>query len=100
MTARSQKFQKRGICTCLVKKIQFGKISAQRLVITAEKVWSHQWVTLTQCFHLQGNFLAKGTAGKFVVAVQRNCWRTRYFTKIRKFEKTTRVEFQLKILHF
>ena len=40
------------------------------------------------------------TAGKFVVAVQRNCWRTRYFTKIRKFEKTTRVEFQLMILHF
>jgi hypothetical protein len=39
-------------------------------------------------------------AGKFVVAVQRNCWRTRYFTKIRKFEKTTRVEFQLMILHF
>jgi hypothetical protein len=32
---------KRGICMCLVKKIQFGKISAQRLVITAEKVWSH-----------------------------------------------------------
>ena len=32
---------KRGICTCLVKKIQFGKISAQRLVITAEKIWSH-----------------------------------------------------------
>jgi hypothetical protein len=40
------------------------------------------------------------TAGKFVVAVQRNCWRTRYFTKIRKFEKTTRVKFQLMILHF
>jgi hypothetical protein len=39
-------------------------------------------------------------AGKFVVAVQRNCWRTRYFTKIRKFEKTTRVKFQLMILHF
>jgi hypothetical protein len=32
--------------------------------------------------------------------VQRNCWRTRYFTKIRKFEKTTRVKFQLMILHF
>jgi hypothetical protein len=30
-----------GIGTCLVKKIQFAKISAQRLVITAEKVWSH-----------------------------------------------------------
>jgi hypothetical protein len=41
MTARSQKFQKRGICTCLVKKIQFGKISAPRLVITAEKALSH-----------------------------------------------------------
>jgi hypothetical protein len=40
------------------------------------------------------------TAGKFVVAVQRNWWRTRYFTKIRKFEKTTRVKFQLMILHF
>ena len=45
-------------------------------------------------------FFAKRAAGKFVVAVQRNCWRTRYFTKIRKFEKTTRVEFQLMILHF
>jgi hypothetical protein len=28
------------------------------------------------------------------------CADTRYFTKIRKFEKTTRVKFQLKILHF
>ena len=46
------------------------------------------------------NFVETGTAGKFVVAVQRNCWRMRYFTKIRKFEKTTRVEFQLMILHF
>jgi hypothetical protein len=42
---------------------------------------------------LEGNFLPEGNlglwkgAGKFVVAVQRNCWRTRYFTKIRKFEK-------------
>ena len=45
-------------------------------------------------------FPLKTAAGKFVVAVQRNCWRTRYFTKIRKFEKTTRVEFQLMILHF
>ena len=26
-------------------------------------------------------------AGKFAAALQRNCWRTRYFTKIRKFEK-------------
>jgi hypothetical protein len=34
------------------------------------------------------------TAGKFVVAVHRNCWRTRNFTKNRKFEKTTRVKFQ------
>ena len=32
------------------------------------------------------------TAGKFVVAVQRNCWRTRYFTKIRKFEKNNTSE--------
>jgi hypothetical protein len=32
---------KRGICKCLLKKIEFGKILAQRLVITAEKVWSH-----------------------------------------------------------
>jgi hypothetical protein len=45
-------------------------------------------------------FITAVAAGKFVVAVQRNCWRTRYFTKIRKFEKTTRVEFQLMILHF
>jgi hypothetical protein len=44
--------------------------------------------------------LPNQAAGKFVVAVQRNCWRTRYFTKIRKFEKTTRVKFQLMILHF
>jgi hypothetical protein len=35
------------------------------------------------------NFQQLGNiAGKFVVAVQRNCWRTQYFTKIRKFEKT------------
>jgi hypothetical protein len=40
MTARSQKFQNTEFAR-LVKKIQFGKISAQRLVITAEKVWSH-----------------------------------------------------------
>jgi hypothetical protein len=64
---------------------------------------------LEQRFHLEGNSIWKElggnivirrTAGKFVVAVQRNCWRTRYFTKIRKFEKTTRVKFQLMILHF
>jgi hypothetical protein len=47
-----------------------------------------------------GNLGTFGAAGKFVVAVQRNCWRMRYFTKIRKFEKTTRAEFQLMILHF
>ena len=35
---------------------------------------------------------ALSTAGKFVVAVQRNCWRTRYFTKIRKFEKNNTSE--------
>ena len=46
------------------------------------------------------NYHMSEAAGKFVVAVQRNCWRTRYFTKNRKFEKTTRVEFQLMILHF
>jgi hypothetical protein len=51
-------------------------------------------------FRAKRNFSLSQTAGKFVVAVQRNCWRTRYFTKIRKFEKTTRVEFQLMILHF
>jgi hypothetical protein len=50
--------------------------------------------------NFEGNFNIFETAGKFVVAVPRNCWRTRYFTKIRKFEKTTRVEFQLMILHF
>jgi hypothetical protein len=32
--------------------------------------------------------------------LQRNCWRTWYFSKIRKFEKTRRVKFQLMILHF
>jgi hypothetical protein len=32
--------RKRRICT-FGKKIQFGKISAQPLVIIAEKVWSH-----------------------------------------------------------
>jgi hypothetical protein len=71
-----------------------------------QKWFTRSNCTYTQSFHLPGNFLAKGNirlwqaAGKFVVAVQRNCWRTRYFTKIRKFEKTTRVEFQLMILHF
>jgi hypothetical protein len=48
----------------------------------------------------KGNFNIFEAAGKFVVAVQRNCWRTRYLTKIRKFEKTARVKFQLMILHF
>ena len=42
-----------------------------------------------------GNFMMFGTAGKFVVAVQRNCWRTRYFTKIRKFEKQHEWNFNL-----
>jgi hypothetical protein len=57
MTARSQKFQKRGICTCLVKKIQFGKISAQRLVITAEKVWSHCKTLIKRLHTLELQFI-------------------------------------------
>ena len=39
---------KHGICTCLVKKNQFGKISAQRLVITADKVDLVIW---SLCFY-------------------------------------------------
>jgi hypothetical protein len=61
-------------------------------------------LTLTQFWSavacVAGGFKVCRAAGKFVVAMQRNCWRTRYFSKIRKFEKTTRVKFQLMILHF
>jgi hypothetical protein len=74
------------------------KISTDRKF--SENIIVKSWKFSTSKFFSDGKFVSAKTAGKFVVAVQRNCWRTRYFTKIRKFEKITRVESQLMSLHF
>ena len=53
------------------KLIQFGKISAQRLVITAEKVWS-DWVyrpTLKTRLHVLYNKLFSLLSGKVLLLV-------------------------------
>ena len=88
------------VSSLYVRVGQVLKIPCDRIEITERFIaYSILMNAAVNTYHLRKTFCGK-TAGKFVVAVQRNCWRTRYYTKIRKFEKTTRVRFQLMILHF
>jgi hypothetical protein len=72
------------VSSLYVRVGQVLKIPCERIEITERFIaYSILMNAAVNIYHLRKTFCGK-TAGKFVVAVQRNCWRTRYYTKIRK----------------